>query len=117
MFFLVDQYCLLKLTELKKECDYWPKDCSSDDDCKECSDCPNGAFCSTDTDPLWGVWSQCKCFEVDSLGRLKACLVDINSDIGARAIMSQFDIYECPLDTYCKPFGETGLATMLGYVG
>ena len=59
--------------------------------------------------------NQCECFE-DNLGKLKVCLVDINSDIGTHSMMGQFDIYECPLDTYCKPFGETGLATMLGYV-
>ena len=50
----------------------------------------------------------------DYLGKLKACMVDINDNLGVMRF--QFDIYECPLDTYCKPFGKTGLATMLGYV-
>ena len=29
----------------KTECDKWETSCSSDEDCKQCSDCPNGAYC------------------------------------------------------------------------
>ena len=35
---------------------------------------------------------------------------------GRSAMFLQFDIYKCSLDTFCKPFGTTGLSAMLGYV-
>ena len=44
-------------------------------------------------------------------------MVDSNFEAeGRSALLFQFDIIECSLDTYCKPIGNTGLAAMYGYV-
>jgi hypothetical protein len=44
-------------------------------------------------------------------------MVDINFDMEARsAMLFQIEIYECPLGSYCKPYGDTGLSAMYGYV-
>ena len=34
-----------ELAQSKTECDVRETSCSSDEDCKQCSDCPNGAYC------------------------------------------------------------------------
>ena len=49
---------------------------------------------------------------------LKACMVDIdfNRTFNPAAMRLEFDIYLCPLDTYCKPFGDTGPSALFGYV-
>ena len=43
---------------------------------------------------------------------VKACMVDYDYVMGA--ISFELEIYLCPLDTYCKPFGDTGLSAVLG---
>ena len=54
-----------ELEQPKKECDYkyqyqygngMKTRCSIDEDCKQCSDCPNGANCRADCDPDDPVW-------------------------------------------------------------
>ena len=34
-----------ELEQPKTECDVWETSCYNDEDCKQCSDCPNGAYC------------------------------------------------------------------------
>ena len=52
------------------------------------------------------------------VGKTKACVVDINFNVmkGRSSMLFEFDIYECSVETYCKPFGDKGMAAMLGYV-
>ena len=47
-----------------------------------------------------------------------ACIVDIDHIMGSRLPLPpfEFDIYLCPIDTYCKPFGDTGFSAVFGYV-
>ena len=47
---------LSELEQPKTECGDLMTNCSSNEDCKQCSDCPNGAFCTMD------VFSFCECF-------------------------------------------------------
>jgi len=46
------------------------------------------------------------------LGKIDACKV--SKDLGRSTLLFKFNIVECPLDTYCKPFGDTGVSAMLG---
>ena len=50
------------------------------------------------------------------IGKTKACVVDINFNMGRSEMLFEFDIYECSGVEYCKPFGDKGIAAMLGYV-
>ena len=45
---------------------------------------------------------------------LKACMVDI--DYNYNQVPFEFDIYLCPIDTYCKPFGDKDFSALFGYV-
>ena len=50
----------------KTECDKWETSCSSDEDCKQCSDCPNGAYCILKiNDAGTKLFRSCECSDDD----------------------------------------------------
>ena len=52
-----------ELSQPKTECDKWETSCSSNEDCKQCSDCPNGAYCIPHiNDAGTKIYPSCECY-------------------------------------------------------